>query len=167
MRNKVVLYLCAFSLSLCFLMVTMQTSVDAYLNGLAFGANPALLDLNLDYLTGLAAADTATSTIGGLYGLNGLGGLYGIYGLGGLYGLYGMGGLYGIYGLGTLPLLNYMGYLFGTYGTNIENIYTNPAGLSPSAWAGYGVTYNPLLGYYQPLDLFGSMFALTSLLSWW
>ncbi len=169
MRNRVVLSLCAFGLSLCFIMASMQTSVDAYLNGLAFGANPALLDLDLDYLTRLAAVDTDTSTLGGLYGLYGLGGLYGLYGLGGLYGLYGLGGLYGLYGFGTLPILNNLGYLFGVYGTgaNIENLYTSPAGLNPNIWAGYGVTYNPLLGYYQPLDLFGSMFALTSLFSWW
>jgi hypothetical protein len=141
----------------------MQTSVDAYLNGLAFGANPPLLDLDLDldldYLTRLAAVDPDTTGT--------LGGLYGLYGLGGLYGLYGAGGLYGLYGLGTLPMLNYIGYLFGTYGTNIENIYTNPAGLTPNSWTGYGFTYHPLFGYYQPLDLFGSMFGLTNLFTWW
>jgi hypothetical protein len=165
MRNKVVIFLYTFCLALCITMVTMQTSVDAYLNGLAFGANPALLDL--DYLTGLAAVDPDTGTLGGLYGLYGLGGLYGLYGAGGLYGLYGAGGLYGLYGLGTLPILNYLGYLFGTYGTNIENVYTNPAGLGPNIWAGYGITYHPLFGLYQPHDLFGSMFALTNLFSWW
>ncbi|MGA1841850.1 MAG: hypothetical protein ACMUIU_14610 [bacterium] len=160
MHKKVVISLCTFCLVLCFIIVTMQKPVDAYLNGLAFGANPALLDLDLDldYLTRLAAVDSETSTLGGLYGL---------YGIGGLYGLYGTGGLYGLYGLGTLPLLNYIGYLFGTYGTNIDSIYTSPAGLSPNIWSGYGFTYNPLFGYYHPLDVFSSMFALTNLFTWW
>ena len=169
MHKKIVVSICTFCLVVCFLMVTMQTSVEAYLNGLAFGANPALLDFNLnpDYLSGLAALDSGTGTFGDLYGLYGTGGLYGLYGIGGLYGLYGTGGLYGLYGLGTLPLLNYVGYLFGTYGTNIDNIYTSPAGVSPSIWSGYGFTYNPLFGYYQPLDIFGSMFALTNLFTWW
>ena len=154
MRNKVVFTLSIVFLSLCITLVTMQTSVDAYLNGYAFGANPALLDLDLDldYLTNVAAQNDETT---------------GLYGLGGLYGLYGTGGLYGLYGLGTLPILNYLGYLYGTYGTDIGNLYTYPAGLSPNIWAGYGITYNPLFGYYQPLDLFGSMFALTNLFSWW
>lgn len=160
MRNKAVLSLYAICLALCLIMVTMQTSVDAYLNGLAFGANPAMLalDLDLDYLARLADVDTDTGTLGGLYGL---------YGLGGLYGLYGVGGLYGLYGLGALPTLNYLGYLFGVYGTGIENLYTNPAGLSPNIWSGYGIIYNPLFGYYHPISLFGNMFALTNLFSWW
>lgn len=158
MRNKVIIFLYTFCLSLCLIMVTTQTSVNAYLNELTFGANPALLDLDLDYLTRLAAVDPDIGALGGLYGL---------YGLGGLYGLYGAGGLYGLYGIGTFPILNYLGYLFGIYGTNIENLYTNPAGINSNIWAGYGITYNPLFGYYQPIDLFGSMFALTNLFSWW
>ena len=167
MRNKVVLYLSAIFLILFLILFTMQTSVDAYLSGYAFGANPALLDLDLDldYLTKLAAQNDETT---GLYGLYGLGLYGGFYGTGGLYGLYGTSGLYGgLYGFGALPILNYLGYLYGIYGTDIGSLYTNPVGLNPNILAGYGITYHPLFGYYQPIDLFSGMFALTNLFSWW
>ena len=88
--------------------------------------------------------------------------LSGLYG--GIYGLYGIGGLYG---LGNQGILNYLGYLYGVYGNDIQGIYANPAGLNPNIWAGYGITYHPLLGYYQPLNLFDNLFLMTNLLSWW
>ena len=103
---------------------------------------------------------TLSTPLSAYYG--GIAGLTGLYG--GVYGLYGIGGLYG---LGGAPLINYLGYLYGVYGEDIQGIYANPAGLSPNIWSGYGITYHPLLGYYQPLNLFDNLFLMTNLFSWW
>ena len=139
--------------ALCIIAVGVLSPVSAYFGGSLSLADPALY----------AVGSNPDSQVGetSLYSSGLYGGLYGLYG--GLYGLYG-----GIYGLGNYwGLMNYLGYLYGVYGTGVENALVNPAGLTPSLLAGYGITYHPLFGYYQPIDLFGSMFALTNLFSWW
>ncbi|MGA1843119.1 MAG: hypothetical protein ACMUIS_00980 [bacterium] len=142
--------------ALCIVAAGMVSPVNAYFGGSLFLADPALyaVGANPDSQVGETSLYPG-DLYGGLYG-----GLYGLYG-----GLYGGGGIYGLGYLGGL--MSYLGYLYGVYGTGVENALINPGGLSPGTWLGYGVTYHPLFGYYQPIDLFGSMFALTNLFSWW
>ena len=147
LMNKKILFVFLAFLVLCMLTLTVAANVDAYFGSYDFG------------LTSISA--DPDTTVSSYYPQIGLYGGFGLYG-GGLY-----GGLYGSYGLGYLPILNYLGILYGIYGTDLGNLYSNPGGLTPDVWASYGITYHPLFGYYQPYNLFGNMFALTNLFSWW